>query len=196
MTGWSAPQAISQCGSFLYNYVLSLDYCSRPQWCHSCWQAGICSKFAASFVTMHEMVWQLWLPAKPPQSAKAQHQAKEAETFVMQLHILNNHSILPSFWTLVQCFHDPILPPSTLEPALNFIDHSSWSPWIWIKLVRRKDPWTWWCNMHHVTERPELYGKVNSNYFFTCSDTQSLLYYRRWCICSECSITRANKRIL
>ena len=166
MTGWSAPQAISQCGSFLYNYVLSLDYCFRPQWWHSCWQAGICSKLAASFVTMHEMVWQLWLPAKPPQSAKAQHQAKEAETFVMQLHILNNHSILPSFWTLVQCFHDPILPPSTLEPALNFIDHSSWSPWIWIKLVRRKDPWTWWCNMHHVTEMTWIIWHSQFQLFF------------------------------
>ena len=31
------------------------------------------------------MVWQLWLPAKPPKLAKAQHQ-KKGETFAMQLY--------------------------------------------------------------------------------------------------------------
>ena len=109
-----------------------------------------------------------------------------------------------TFWTIIQYFHhfEHLFNVSTIPFYLHppwsqhwislttLLDHHELS-WSEEKILGRDDVtctmWRRW---------PELYGKVNSNYFFTCNDTQSVLYYRRWCICSECSITRANKCIL
>ena len=107
--GWFAPQAFSQRESFLQRSIAQVPSSTYfgfllislgSQLRHSCQQAGICPKIWSQ-VCHQEMVWQLWLPAQPPQMAKAQHQKKEAETSVMQPYFEQLFNTIPFYPTSI-----------------------------------------------------------------------------------------------